>query len=381
MSKIVQLKMNGTWNIAPLFMVRANQLANEYGEIALLVPNSILRVGQFSKTRRFLLDEADMWCIIDEGNPFNDVTLEMVSIFWSNQNDGATKSIEVVSRRQGLEGVHNVPRNACLAGSIFSLYYDDIMKRIQAKGTRGMIRASRGRDIPSDHVHDKETSKFTVPYATKGRSVRRYKIENDYLRFTDNWYERDEALRESFANEFLIATKNYPYPRCVMKPKGTIHGGGIVRVIPVNEELNMASIGLILNSRLVRYLSNRYLTNYAQLTTCLNTGIIEEIPLTVPENQELFAFVYNSLQQAHSNLGENEDLINDLETYANTVVYAQYFSKTQVLDQLTENPIWKKGSDLASLQQAITHEDIQKLIRSVMENPFVKKIETSPGMN
>jgi len=225
----------GTWNAAPLFIVRANQIANGNGEIAFLVPNSILRVGQFSKTRRFLLDETNMWCIIDEGNPFTDVTLEMVSIFWSTHSDMAIKSIEVVSRREDLEGNHKVPRDAFQTSMIFSLYYDDILKEIQAKGKRGMIKASRGRDIPSIHVQDEENRRFNVPYATKGRSVSRYRIKRGFLKFTDDWFRQDDTLTDSFSNEFLIATKNYPYPRCVMKPKGMIHGGGIVKIIPLDE--------------------------------------------------------------------------------------------------------------------------------------------------
>jgi len=125
----------------------------------------------------------------------------------------------------------------------------------------------------------------------------------------------------------------------------------------------------------------RYLTNYAQLTTCLNTGIVEEIPIAYPEDPEQFAFIFDSLQEAYSNQAENVNVIDALEAYTNAVVYAQYFSENQVADQLTEILNKRGGTDSRSLHRMIAHSDTQNLIKKMMKNPFVKRIEASPRMN
>ena len=71
----------GTWNSAAHFIVRAVSLMKNGGRLGFLVPNSILRVKQFKKTRDFILNQAGLWKIVDEGSPFDGVTLEMVSLF------------------------------------------------------------------------------------------------------------------------------------------------------------------------------------------------------------------------------------------------------------------------------------------------------------
>ena len=72
---------SGTWNIASVFVVRARAILKTGGQMGLLLPNSVLRVGQFSRTRRFISNHLKLWEIVDEGSPFDGVTLEMVSIF------------------------------------------------------------------------------------------------------------------------------------------------------------------------------------------------------------------------------------------------------------------------------------------------------------
>ncbi|MHA2426063.1 MAG: Eco57I restriction-modification methylase domain-containing protein, partial [Candidatus Thorarchaeota archaeon] len=113
----------GSWNAATLFIVRVFHLLNRTGELGFLVPNSILRVGQFLKTRKFLLEPLNLWGITDDGKPFDDVTLEMVSIFCS-AGESPHASIEIRSRRDGLVDFHRVSRNALASSRIYSIYND-----------------------------------------------------------------------------------------------------------------------------------------------------------------------------------------------------------------------------------------------------------------
>ena len=370
---------DGTWNAASLFIARTYQLLNEFGELGFLVPNSILRVGQFQKIRRFLLSPYNLWRIVDEGNPFDDVTLEMVSIFCSAGNV-FNPTIEIHSRRKDLEGSHDVNHHVFASSRIFPIYHDEIFELIQSRGTKGILKAVRGRDIPVANLEDQLIGKFTVPYATKGRSIHRYRIEEDYLKYADDWFLQDYALSESYNNEFLVATKNFPYPRCIIKPKGMIHGGGIVRIIPIGKEDNLRAIGLVLNSRLSRFVCTRYLTNYSQLTTCLNTGIIDEFPIVYPEEPENFAKLFDLLQQAYSENYKPRDL-SMLDSIADALVFSAYFSPSKEMECIL-NAL--RNADVASIPECIelfSHDDVLSEVDEIFDDSIIRRINKSPRMN
>jgi len=324
---------SGSWNVAALFVARSRMLLKKEGQLGFLLPNSILRVGQFSKIRNFILKDMQLWEIVDEGNPFADVTLEMVSIFCKVGRDKGKHDVKVVSRRKGVEGIYDMPWEILASRRIFPLYFDDIYLKIFGEAKRSILTASRGRDIPSQHVSTKKGRGFRVPYATKGRSVKRYRLDFDHIVYVDDWFDDNPAFMDSFENEFLIATKNYPYPRCVMKPKGVLHGGGAVRIGLVDGDLNARAIGMILNSRLARYVCTRYLTNYSQLTTCLNTGIIDDMPIRFPDDPGLYALIFDTLQNLHTGRIPDHQVgsVICLESIADALVYELYLRKPKTL--------------------------------------------------
>jgi hypothetical protein len=359
----------GTWNSAAHFLVRATSLMKEGAHLGFLVPNSFLRVKQFSKIREFLLNHTQLWKIVDEGSPFEDVTLEMVSLYCGmNESDGEHK-ISVESRRHGFERSNVLSSKVLKEGRVFSIYHDHIFSKILKKGQRGLLLAGRGRDIPKEHVSKKQTSKFKIPYITSGRSVQRYGLKTQHISYTDEWFLQNSALKDSFESEFLVATKNYRYPRCIMKPKGMIHGGGIVKINPLEDNVDLRALGLILNSRLVQKISIRYLTNYSQLTCCLNTGIMEDLPLVLPKNPKMYGNLFDVLSHLHSNQEEkiSKSYIPALDRMADALVYSLYFG-----DDGFEQQVSKRGSDLYVTAQ---EPDIVKRINEILRNPVVKELE------
>ncbi len=369
----------GTWNTAALFIVRARELLKEGGHLGFLVPNSILRVGQFSKLRKFLLDQFTLNTIVDEANPFEGVTLEMVSIIARAGMDSNSGFFSTVSRRQGLEGSSVVPVNICKSSRVIPLYYDEILERALTKGKREMLTASRGRDIPKKHTRQVPSDGFDIPYATSGRSVKRYRLDETFMIYADDWFRDDSALLESFENEMLLATKNYPYPRCVMKPKGVVHGGGAVRISPLEKDLNMRAIGMILNSRFIRYLCIRYLTNYSQLTTCLNTGIMEDLPLAMPKETYAFSKLFDSLSTLHTSQSqEGNQELEFLESVADALVYELYLDSSSALLDIVTQVL--REAPLRSMLDQLDCPEIHTQVRAKFAMSEVRRIEASPRM-
>ncbi|MFX1260835.1 MAG: Eco57I restriction-modification methylase domain-containing protein [Promethearchaeota archaeon] len=379
----VSRSRNGTWNAAALFIARAHELLQPKGHLGFLIPNSVLRTKQFRRVRRFLVDEMPLWMIVDEGSPFEGVTLEMVSIFCKAGH--ATRDVKVESRRPGIDWRGSVPRKILRSSKIFSIYYDGILERILDRATKGWAKARRGRDLSKSYVSIEKTKKDQVPYATRGRSVRRFHFDSRYLLYADNAYKEDSGLRESYGSNFLVATKNYPYPRCVMKPPGMIHGGGVVEIIPLHSDILVEALGLILNSNIVRYLCIKYLTNYSMLTTCLNTGIMEEIPIIVPKDQLLFKQIFESLQDLYQDTKSQENPehpITLLEQIANALVYEMYLTDSTELIDAASRAISRLSKPIASakLVKALSSREVGEFLGTVMENEMVRQIETAPRM-
>jgi len=369
----------GTWNSASHFIVRSMDLLEDTGNLGFLIPNSILRVKQFTKTREFLLNSTNLWKIVDEGSPFDDVTLEMVSIFCSKDSANPDQEIRVESRRPGLVQHNRVPLSILKSSGIFPIYHDHIFSKILERGKKHLLVAVRGRDIPKEHTRKEAGSQFITPYITSGRSVRRYHIDPQYLAYTDNWLHQDAALKESFENEFLVATKNYRYPRCVLKPKGVVHGGGIVRIIPRDANANLRVLGLILNSKLVRQVCIRYLTNYSQLTCCLNTGIMEELPIVLPNNPLSYSILFDSLTSLYSEQeGHHSQTRTMLERLSDALVYSLYFHDSDHLEKLVDDKVSPMRYETISPEQLckiIDDSEIPKAIDEILESPVVKEIE------
>jgi hypothetical protein len=374
----------GTWNSAALFIVRSRMLLRPGGHLGFLLPNSIIRVGQFTKTRRFLLRKMKLREIVDEGSLFDGVTLEMVSIFCTADDDNGNHDVRVISRRKDCKCTNNVPWSVLNNSKLFSLYYDDFFAKILDKGNRGIITAGRGRDIPSDHVSDEKSEVFRFPYATSGRSVKRYKLDYDHIVYVDDWFKQDSILYDSFKRSFLIATKNYPYPRCFMKPKGIIHGGGAVQIKPGSKHLRPEALGLILNSSLVKYLSIRYLTNYSELTTCLNTGIMEELPIIYPNDPEPFVHLFNSLQVAYEqDVGVDFTQTRQfLDSVADSMVYALYICESSALPTLVKQATESLHVDSGpkELFCNLHTPAVKKEVNRILCRPLIKRIMSSPRM-
>ena len=383
-SSDVSTSRNGTWNIAALFIARSRELLRPGGHLGFLIPNSVLRTKQFLRVRRFLLEEMPLWKIVDEASPFEGVTLEMVSIFCKAGEASDNPSVKVESRRPGIEWQGEVPRQILESSGVFPIYYDDILARILERTTKGWATARRGRDLAKSHVCRKKNQRFQIPYATSGRSVKRFHLDSRYLLFADESFRNDSGLAESHENSLLVATKNYPYPRCVIKPRGMIHGGGVVQIIPLRQDIQLEALGLVLNSNLVRYMCIRYLTNYSQLTTCLNTGIMEEIPLMMPKEQDVFTQLFRALQNLHQETEERLQTgdICSLEQVANALVYEMYLTDSNALLGTVSEAISRPKKLLATTEivTALSNEEVLQYVEEIMNHQMVKQIEAAPRM-
>ncbi len=366
----------GTWNSASLFILRSKMLLNSSGQLGLLLPNSLLRTRQFAKTRHFVRDHLTLWQITDEGALFDGVTLEVVTLYASAVPSERPSSVRVLSRRPGVRRVATVSRDLLFRGNVMVIYADDVFERILSAGRTGVLSASRGRDIPRRHVSVRQSDEFPVPYASTGRSSGRYVFNNSHLNYTDWSFHDDRLLRVSFENEFLVATKNLPYPRCVVKPQGMIHGGGLVRVRHSGLPLDAYGLAVILNSRLIRNVCVQFLTNRSQLTTCLNTGMMEDLPVATPPNPKVYSLIGRALHRLARVADQavvSSKTFGALDDLADALVYELYLSDDDRLHQLLSSYA-KDGSDTAdTIESVATRSDVRDAVREVVQSQRIRR--------
>jgi type I restriction-modification system DNA methylase subunit len=120
---------SGSRNSAGIFIERSYYLLKNYGKFGYIVPHRITRTQEFTKLRKMLLTETYLYEIVDSGNPFIGVTLEMIEIFFSKEKKKYYK-IKTKSRRLGTLRPeimnHGIDYREFIDFNMFVIYYDEI---------------------------------------------------------------------------------------------------------------------------------------------------------------------------------------------------------------------------------------------------------------
>jgi len=136
-----------------------------------IVPNSITRVGQFGKIRKFLLEKTDLWHVVDEESPFIGVTLEMVTLFFK-KDIPTNRKVWVKSRRNVEKRENYVSKQIFRRFNWFILYCDEIFENMINNSLFGFVDGIRGGDIPKKIVSTQKTNIHKFLYLYSGKSVK-----------------------------------------------------------------------------------------------------------------------------------------------------------------------------------------------------------------
>lgn len=261
----------GTQNLAPIFTEFSYNLLNKNGNLTFIINNGIARVDEFKKFRDFLLTKTNIREIVDTGNPFDGVTLEMVILFLDHT---VTKEIKINSFRKNL--VFNILKNIFIKYNRFIFYFDSFFEKIMGKSEINIIYGSRGKSLIFKKIKDKD---FNIPVCMSGRTVHKYYIDYKYV----YWTKKDglsKSMLSEFNLEYLISirggTNKY---RVAYKPKQFLSADGTSRINISNKELNEKYVMALLNSKLYDYIVSKYLLNFSELTITINNSVFKSTPI------------------------------------------------------------------------------------------------------
>ena len=294
-------------NLFAYFIERGISLLNEVGSLAFIVPHSVSRVDGYRYIRKYINENTQLWQIVDEYDQFNNVTLEMVSLFCSKNT---TKQKYIKSRSNRENKVFQVPNNIYDMTGYYPIYYDDMYKKI-TQNPVGKVGGFRGFEIDED-VDGR------LLYIG-GKNVKSYKIETGHKEYFISDLAKNN-LAKNLKKEEIVITQFGASPRgTIINTDKIVPSGGCVVITHIDDLLPKFVLALI-NSSVVKYFFDRYIVNNAGLTVHLDGHYLNKIPIpdiTTPEQKPFVALVDKILK-------ENNEDTTDLKIQLNNMIQKLY---------------------------------------------------------
>lgn len=323
------------FNIFSVFVERSIKLLSTSGFFGMIIPNSITRVKEFGDIRSMLLKNVDLFIIVDEGSPFIGVTLEMVSIFFKNQQP-ILKSVKVFSRRKGYDKYENIINKSIFERSRrFVLYSDEIWEYLVENCETDFLKGTRGPTIKSGNISKCKEENYFIPTLLSGKSVKKYNLDEKYFHWCSEKALSSKVLNDLFSSELVVSTRLLNHYRTSIKPENYLIADNVIR-LHFNENLiSRGSLCLILNSSLMTFICINYLNNHINLTMFVN-AITYDTPIKLPKKDTIFEILANYLFQIY-NVDMQNTMCIFLDNLSNTLIYELYFSKQFLQNGLKTN--------------------------------------------
>lgn len=370
-------KGKGSANPSSVFIERCHPLLIDGGQLALIVPSSVARVHEFEKLRAFILEHLPPWHIVDEGSPFEAITLEMVSLFSRKGRPKKDAKVEMISNRTGKGGPSwTVPLKVFRRYGRFMLYWDGIFDRISKKSSFGVLSGRRGPTVPRPRFKRNRDGSYPIPLLVSGKSIQRYRLVPDEFHWTQERALRTPELRSILETRILIGTRLTDRYRVCIKPPGFMVADNVIRIDHERSGMPPEALCVILNSRLMQHVVRRYLFNKSKLTLFIQS-VAEATPIKGPADIGLFSRVGRMMLDLAEDWPNIKGTFEDMDRLVlDPLVYELYIfdgrlGLSERLTGLLEDPADPKG-----LIEKVQGDPITTgILDRIFSDPDVKRIE------
>ncbi|MCM8807774.1 MAG: N-6 DNA methylase [candidate division WOR-3 bacterium] len=356
------------YHTVPLFILKSQFLLRVNGFCSMIIPNGIGRSDSFSRTRRFLLNNIDLIEIVDEGNPFEEVVLEMITIKTCKRKAG--ELVKVKSRRLNVMFENIIKKEIWRELNRFILYADNLFLKIIKNGKINTISTSGNMVIGSAFLKNCKF-KDSIPVIT-GRSTERYGIRPYNLEWvSEKWLKHNRKTHYQLLNEeVIVQTLHINEFRLVLKPKGVTVGDSSV-IIYNNSSLSDKEIMAILNSTLFKFFTVRYIFSLSQLTFDLTSPSTRLLP--IKETNPYQSLIISLVDAIISRKKEYHSIFQNIEDYIKledcNLLTLEDFIKRTIEDFEIISSIKVKNDNFDALRVRIEDN------KAILEYGIKKKIE------
>jgi hypothetical protein len=250
-----------TANLFSYFIEKGISLLRNKGTLTFIVPHSVSRVDGYKYIRKHINDNSVLWQIVDEYDQFNNVTLEMVTLFCS-KNIEKPKHIKSLSNRENK--TYQIPNDIYDLSGYYPIYYDDIYKKMNQNST-GKIGGFRGFELDGNENGN-------VLYIG-GKNVKSYNVEMGHK---ESFMHKPSTNLEK--EEIVIAQFGASPRGAIIDTDKIIPSGGCV-IIRHDNDLLLKFVLALINSLAIKYFFDRYIVNNAGLTVHLDGHYLKKIPI------------------------------------------------------------------------------------------------------
>jgi hypothetical protein len=367
----------GSVNPSSVFIERCHPLLRQGGQMALILPSSITRTQEFEKTRRFLLNRTFLWHLVDEGDPFEGITLEMFSLFARKGEPDPKGKVTVTTRREEIVGNEwTVPLSVYKRYDRFMLYWDEAFDRISEGAFFGFLSGKRGPTVPKHRYQKKPDGAHTVPLLVSGKCIQRYRLETSEFHWAKEQILLVPGISTLHGSSILVGTRLKDHYRVCIKPPGHAVADNVIRLEFEESRATAEAMCVILNSKLMRFIVGRYLFNNSKLTLFIQS-VAEATPIKVPSDLDLFTKVGRAMLELARDWPGNQELIGDMDRLiVDPLVYELYLFPPH------ERALSRKLSNMSSKEiisvarKGDVDDTILKMIERIHLDPVVKRIES-----
>jgi hypothetical protein len=350
--------IEGSYNIAAVFIGRSLYHMKQNGYLSYIVPNTISRITEFSKLRKFILNNFTICAIAREENPFVGVHLEMDTYILKKQ---ILKNYIVRILNKEHKTINKVSISVFKKYNRFIYMWDDISEFIWSKSQINVLKSRRGPYV--DHKETK-SGDFVNTYLYNHNSIDKYKINKVvYIKKT-----KKEKLR----NHKVLSSRNmYRIYRCIWNSEKFYPGQGIAIILNYDGSEPDKSIVPILNSKLMDFVCIRYIFNMHNKPSNLQLDVTSFTPIRTNYKKMIFSILCDYmlfLNATEERRSKEKELINFIDKQIiDSLVYELYFKEKFEQDGIKTNLLELIELHLKDISSLNSDEQKLEAIKKVVE--------------
>ncbi|HIE41603.1 MAG TPA: hypothetical protein EYP80_02960, partial [Candidatus Aenigmarchaeota archaeon] len=364
--------ITGSKNSASLFIERGLQLLIDQGYLGFIIPNTIARMGEYRKLREFILKTTHIKNIVDEGSPFGESNLEMITLILKKNKEHRNENIiQILNRRSENFYDNQIKQEIFNNKGLFCIYYDTLCEKIEYK-TIKLGNISKNSEMYSASPND--TTIYTKTpnnhWFVRGRNIGRYYLHHS----SGDLYLVDLNILPSKVKRVLNSKKIAIQYIGGLSATIVDEGIGLYRsahhLYIKNKDYSIYYILAIYNSNLMNYYFTRTISNKSRLTIHLDALYTDLLPIKIAthEQQQPLIHLADSMLNLNKKLQSITLDLNQEFKHQDEVLeaYYNYVNKREEIRRQireTDDKICLKNNQLSNSFFTIIKSMITSLLR------------------
>lgn len=355
---------SGKANLYALFLLKGKNIINKKGILSYIIPNTFLRTTVYETTRKSILDENNIFEIVDlKDGVFKDVTASTIIITIGRNDD---ENIKVIDNPKSISFIikeYHIVNKKVFKNSpnlVFNILSNEKEQLLKNKLISANDKLSNYVSVFNGIATFKD--KQGISKTKENENFKKILTGKDISRYSYEW----KGLYIEYIREKLLRARDEKIFNMPEKLIMQRIGGILVSTIDVeqyytynsvnnlllkgNTNISLKFILAILNSKLLIFYYKKFVSNNSSLTVNISKTLLDELPIPkiTPENQQLHDDLVKLVEQmlkakkeeqsAQSDHEKNlyKNLTESLDYKINNLVYKLYNLTPEEID-LVEN--------------------------------------------